>query len=204
MPITPTSGRRVWGLLVCLTLITSLGPLSTIAQVAEPPVVVATNQIVAGVYPPQQWFAAAHIQGLNAASGKQISLGGLWFNVNEPLDNMIHMLEEVWSAGATPFVNIHVDAYPAEIVAGAMDVYITTLGNAVGQYLSKGGGRSLLLTPMPEMNGDWVVYGMDPMNFKEAFRHFVSVASRSGASGRVRWVFAPNGWSTPPHRMVDY
>jgi hypothetical protein len=117
---------------------------------------------------------------------------------------MIHMLEEVWSAGATPFVNIHIDAYPAEIVAGVMDTYITTLGNAVGQFLSQGGGRAVLLAPMPEMNGDWVVYGMDPTNFKEAFRHFVSVASQGGASGRVRWVFAPNGWSTPPYRMVDY
>lgn len=204
MPHSPRSIWRAQGLIVSLTLIGALVPISTGAQVTGPAVVVATNQIVAGLYAPQQWYSAEHIRALNNASGKQVSLGGLWFNVNEPLANMIYMLNEVWSAGATPFVNIHVDAYPADIAAGHMDSYIVTLGNAVSQFLSQGEGRAVLLAPMPEMNGDWVVYGMDPTNFKEAFRHFVSVASQNGASGRVRWVFAPNGWSTPPHRMVDY
>lgn len=208
----PRSPRSVWrapsmsvtGLAVSLTLIIALVPLSTGAQTAEPPVVVATNQIVAGLYAPQQWSSAEHLRALNNASDKQVSLGGLWFNVNEPLANMIYMLNEVWSAGATPFVNIHVDAYPADVAAGYMDSYIATLGNAVSQFLSQGEGRAVLLAPMPEMNGDWVVYGMDPNNFKQAFRHFVSVASQNGASGRVRWVFAPNGWSTPPYQMADY
>jgi hypothetical protein len=204
MPVSSRSVRRARRLAACLTMVVALVPITTVAQVEGPPVIVATDQIVAGLYSPQQWYSAEHIRALNNASGKQISLGGLWFNVNEPLANMIYMLEEVWSAGATPFVNIHVDAYPADIAAGHMDTYIATVGNAVSQFLSQGEGRAVLLAPMPEMNGDWVVYGMDPTNFKEAFRHFVSVASQNGASGRVRWVFAPNGWSTQPYRMADY
>jgi hypothetical protein len=180
-------------------------PAPVSAQVVEEnPVVVPSGQLVVGLYPPSQWEAAAYIRSINEASNQNLSMAGLWLNVNEPTENIIHQLEEVWAAGATPFVNIHVDWPPALLLAGSVDADIATFGSAVGRWLAGGGGRAVLLAPMPEMNGDWVAYGMDPANFAAAYRRFRTVAAEAGAQGRVRWVFAPNGWSTPPHSMGDY
>ena len=197
-----TSRKR--GVLLALFLL--FGTLSGSAPVAaEPGVAVATDQILAGVYAPQQWYSADHILSLNQATGKNISIGGLWFDVGERPSNIHHMLDQVWSVGATPFVNINVQVSAAEVAAGAIDDKITQLGSTVSTWLAKGEGRSVLLAPMPEMNGDWIPYGVDPPAFKEAFRRFHWVATTSGSTlWRVRWVFAPNGWSTPPHDMVDY
>jgi hypothetical protein len=174
------------------------------AQTGGPPVIVPADELAAGLYSPQQWQAAAHLQAVNQASGKNLSMGGLWLNVNEPTDNIIYQLEQIWSAGATPFVNIHLDWPPARILDGFQDADIANFGAAIRQWLSMGGGRAALLATMPEMNGDWVPYGMDPANFGPAYRHFINVASQGGPLTRVRWVFAPNGWSTPPHEMSDY
>lgn len=203
MPLSSRSARRARRLLA-LVLAATLAPLSTAAG-AEPGVAVATDQVMAGLYAPQQWYSAQHIRAVNEASGKKVAFGGLWFNVAEPASNVIYMLEEIWSVGATPFVNIHINASAADIANGTMDTQIASMGSAVNQWLGRGGGRSVLLAPMPEMNGDWIPYGMDPINFKNAYRRFVTTASRNGSSGwRVRWVFAPNGWSAPPHHMADY
>jgi hypothetical protein len=174
------------------------------AQVGDPAVIVNTGQLAAGIYSPSQWAAADHIQSVCQASGGNLTLGGLWLNVNEPTDNILHQLEQVWMAGATPFVNIHVEWPPASILAGTLDTEISNFGTAVGRWLIRGEGRAVLLAPMPEMNGDWVPYGLDPANFRSAYRRFRMLASQAGAEGRVRWVFAPNGWSTPPHSMDDY
>src|SRR5690606_21781444 len=76
---------------------------------------------------------------------------------------------------------------------------------SVRGWLDRGDGRSLLIAPMQEMNGNWVPYGMDPGNYRIAFRRFIEVASAHGLGDeRVRWVFAPNGRSVPPPSMADY
>jgi hypothetical protein len=195
--------RFVSKFLLVATVLVALFPTTTAAQVDEI-VIIPTGQLAAGIYPPSQWEAAGHLQLVNEASGKNLSMGGLWLNVNEPKANILHQLEQVWSAGATPFVNIHVDWPPSVLLAGTLDTEIASFGAAVGSWLAQGGGRSVLLAPMPEMNGDWVPYGMDPVRFEDAYRRFRSVTAGAGAQGRVRWVFAPNGWSTPPHAMADY
>ena len=189
-----------WVVLVALLMIAVPGA----AQVEQAVVVVPTGQLATGLYPPSQWAATDHLVAVGDASGEKLSLGGVWLNVNEPTDNILYQLEQVWSGGATPFVNIHVDWPPAVLLAGSLDTEIANFGAAVGRWLSQGGQRAVLLAPMPEMNGDWVSYGMDPKNFPSAYRRFRSVASAAGANGRIRWVFAPNGWSTPPHEMGAY
>ncbi|MGH8927041.1 MAG: glycoside hydrolase family 26 protein, partial [Acidimicrobiia bacterium] len=202
MPNSTRSFRRACLVAAAAVLVATV-PFPTNAQVAES-TYVNTNQLVAGVYPPNQWSSTENIRQMSLASGKPLSLAGLWLNASESPDNVIHQLEQVWAAGATPFVNINVDWPPLRIIASFIDAEIANFGKGVGRWLAMGEGRAVLLAPMPEMNGDWVPYGMDPANFEEAYRHFVSLATQNGASGRVRWVFAPNGWSTPPHRMVDY
>jgi Glycosyl hydrolase family 26/S-layer homology domain len=192
------------GFLLVLTTLVMVFPTATAGQVEEGAVIVPTEQLAAGLYPPSQWAASDHLLAVSEESGKNLSLGGLWLNVNEPTDNVIHQLDQVWLAGATPFVNIHVDWPPVFILSGSLDSDIANFGAAIGKWLALGEGRAVLLAPMPEMNGDWVPYGMDPAQFGDAYRRFRSVAAQSGAQGRVRWVFAPNGWSTPPHQMADY
>lgn len=190
--------------LLLLAALLVMVPTAGAAQVEDATVIVTTGQLAAGLYPPSQWAAADHLLSVNEASGKNLSLAGLWLNVNEPTDNILHQLEQVWMAGATPFVNIHVEWPPASLLAGALDTEITNFGTAVGRWLVRGEGRAVLLAPMPEMNGDWVPYGLDPTNYRLAYRRFRMLSMQAGAEGRVRWVFAPNGWSTPPHSMVDY
>ena len=115
------------------------------------------------------------------------------------------MLEEIWSVGATPFVNINVRGTAADIVAGHYDFYFSSMGAAVDSWLERGrqqvghagtdAGDERRLDP----------YGMDPANFRRAYRRFVTVANNAGSPGwNVRWVFAPNGWSAPPYSMEDY
>jgi Glycosyl hydrolase family 26/S-layer homology domain len=197
------SGKRINGLL--LSLVVSGLILSVPGAEAEPLVPVRTDRIVAGLYAPQQWYSRAHINEVNNASSKKVSIGGIWFDITDRTDNLTYLLEEIWSVEATPFVNIHLPASASAIASGKFDPQIANMAAAIDSWLSKGDGRSVMLAPMPEMNGDWIPYGVDPANFKPAFRRFVEVANRSGsADWKVRWVFAPNGWSTPPHRMANY
>jgi hypothetical protein len=173
--------------------------------IAEAGVAVATNQIMAGLYAPQQWFSREHIFEINQASGKDVSIGGIWVDITEPPGNVTYMLEEIWSAGATPFVNIHFAGTPGNVLEGHFDPHISSLAASIDRWLSLGGNRLVMLAPMPEMNGNWIPYGMDPVGFRQAYRHIVWLSSKSGSTGwNVRWVFAPNGWSAPPHRMADY
>jgi hypothetical protein len=165
----------------------------------------AGGQVMAGIYSPDQWNASDHIIEVGAAAGKPISIGGLFFNVNESPSNIDHMLEEVWSAGATPFVNIHLQTTAAVIADGQFDDLINAFATGIKNWMNRGGGRSVLLAPMPEMNGDWIPYGKDLANFKTAFTRFVTRSEAVGLNDtNTRWVFAPNGWSAPPYRIADY
>jgi hypothetical protein len=172
---------------------------------AEEGVAVATNRVMAGIYAPHQWFTTQHLTDVGNASLKKVSIGGIWFDVGDRPDNIVYLLEQVWAAGATPFVNIHVGVTADVLAAGGIDHLISGLGVAVQSWLAKGEGRSVMLAPMPEMNGDWIPYGKTPQSFKAAYLRFVSIATEAGHPfERVRWVFAPNGWSSPPYHMADY
>ena len=197
--------RGTLAILALLAGLALLAPSGTRPAEAEPGVAVATDQIMAGLYAPQQWFSREHIFEINQASGKNVSIGGIWVDITEPPGNVTYMLEEIWSVGATPFVNIHFAGTPGNVRDGQFDTHISSLAASIDRWLSMGGDRLVMLAPMPEMNGTWIPYGMDPVGFKEAFRHIVWLSSKSGSTGwNVRWVFAPNAWSAPPHRMADY
>src|SRR5688572_7472192 len=192
-------------LLALMAALALVAPGGTQSSEAEPGVAIATDQIMAGLYAPQQWYSRAHINEVNNASSKKVSIGGIWFDITDRTDNLTYLLEEIWSVEATPFVNIHLPASASAIASGVFDPQIANMADAIVSWLDKGGERSVMLAPMPEMNGDWIPYGVDPTNFKPAFRRFVEVANRNGSPDwNLRWVFAPNGWSTPPHRMVNY
>lgn len=201
----PNAMDTVWrarASLVCFIVLAILVPTPAPADAGT---AFAGGRVMAGIYAPDQWNAGDHINAVSAASGKPISIGGLFFTISESETNIDHMLEEVWTAGATPFVNIHIQTTAAEVAAGSFDHAIDTFAAGVRAWINRGAGRSVLFAPMPEMNGDWVPYGMDPNNFKAAFTRFVTHSKVAGLiETNTKWVFAPNGWSGPPFKIADY
>ena len=166
------------------------------------------DTLLSGLYS-DQWHAGPDLQALGAASGKGLSLAGtfhhLWESENGWEGNTDWLLEQVWSAQATPVANVEVMMPAAEIAAGIHDMAIVRWAQRINAWLEKGGGRSLLIAPLQEMNGDWVPYGMDPEGFKASYRRFIEIFQSAGVDEtKVRWVFAPNAWSVWPYRTSDY
>lgn len=164
--------------------------------------------VLGGLYS-DQWHSGSDLEALAAASGKRVSLMGtfhhLWESESGWEGNTDWLLEQAWSAQATPVANVEVMVRAADIAAGTYDLEITQWALRVKAWLDRGGGRSLLIAPLQEMNGDWVPYGMDPEGFKRAYRRFVEIFRHLDLDEtKVRWVFAPNAWSVWPFMTVDY
>jgi hypothetical protein len=201
----PDAFTKRWRVRGTLALLMVFSAVAAAPQPARAETIEAKDRVMAGIYANDQWNSSDHIAAINSASGKALSIGGLWFHLDDSALVIDHLLEEVWSAGATPFANIHVQSTASRVAAGDLDGAIQNLVAAVKGWVDRGGGRSVLLAPMQEMNGDWIPYGMDPTNYKPAFRRFVNIGRAAGlADTNTRWVFAPNGWSKPPHKIVDY
>ncbi|MGH8928792.1 MAG: glycoside hydrolase family 26 protein, partial [Acidimicrobiia bacterium] len=164
--------------------------------------------LLAGLYS-DQWHSASDFEGLGAATGERVSLMGtfhhLWESEHGSTGNTEFILEQAWSAQATPVANVEIMEPARDIAAGIWDAAIAQWALRVKGWLDKGDGRSLLIAPLQEMNGNWVPYGMDPENFKIAYRRFVEISKGLGLNDTmVRWVFAPNAWSVWPYRTADY
>ena len=166
------------------------------------------NTLLTGIYS-DQWEAGRDLSGLSAFSPTPLSLAGTFHTLRESEDGWgpeatDRLLEQVWSAKLTPVANVNVRHSAFEVARGDADADIGAWATRVRAWLDRGDGRSLLIAPMQEMNGNWVPYGMDPGNYRLAFRRFVEIARHYGLDEtRVRWVFAPNGWSVPPYTMED-
>jgi hypothetical protein len=164
--------------------------------------------VLAGLYS-DRWESASDFEALAQASGKRASLMGtfhhLWESENGSEGNTAWLLDQAWSAQATPVANVEVMVRAAEIASGVYDDAITQWALRVKGWLDLGEGRSMLIAPLQEMNSDWVPYGMDPGGFRDAYRRFVEIFRGLGLDEtKVRWVFAPNAWSTYPYRTSDY
>ena len=110
-----------------------------------------------------------------------------------------------WNNGYTDFLNLGSTASSAAIANGCCDAGITAWARSIATWINRGGGHKLYIAPLQEMNGNWTSYGMDPANFKLAYQHIQALFASVGVTrGKVWWVFAPNGWSTPPYHIVDY
>jgi hypothetical protein len=164
--------------------------------------------LLAGLYS-DQWQSGADLEGLARASGKRVSLTGTFHHLHESEEGWEgttdYLLEQAWSAQTTPVANLEVKVSAAAIASGIHDAEIAQWASRVKGWLDKGGGRSLLIAPMQEMNTSWVPYGMDPAGFRTGYRRIVEIFRGLAIDEtEVRWVFAPNGWSKAPYRMSDY
>lgn len=162
------------------------------------------GQIYTGAYS-DEWAASADLSSFGQSSGVPLTFGGTFNHPLEGSDNTGFILEQVWSAGATPVVNLEVAVSSATIATGRYDNELRQWAFGVEQWLSLGEERSLLIAPMAEMNGSWVPWGMDPETYPAAFRRVVEMFRSMGMDEtQVRWIFAPNSVSSWPYGLTSY
>jgi hypothetical protein len=162
------------------------------------------------MYPNKFWFSD-DFDALATRTGQGMTFAGRFHGIRESdtwLEATKWTLEDAWTAGSTPFSNLQFvqpEETAAYIASGALDTEITGWATDVKDWLDLGGGRSLVIAPMQEMNGDWVYYGMDPANFKIAYARIRTIVEATVTDPTmVRWAFAPNGWSKAPYTLADY
>jgi hypothetical protein len=165
-----------------------------------------------GVYS-DDFYATGDLNGIANQAGQRVTFGGTFHNVTEndgvetvTWSNTREILEGVWEGRATPFSNVIVDASAFRIARGDFDAKIAEWRNHVKKYLDLGGGRSVIVAPLQEHNGNWTSYGCDPANFKAAYRKFVTSFRNAGIDEtKVRFAWAPNGWTSPGcGTLADY
>ena len=191
-------------LLAATLLITIAGPAYAVEVAAE-------GTVHGGIYS-KEFFVSGDLDALAAASGRRVTFAGTFHNVFENdgttpgWSNTREYLNEVWLGKATPFANVGINAPAAAIAAGTYDAKIDEWASHVEQYLDKGEGRSVIIAPLQEANGNWTFWGCDPANFKPAYRKFVDIfAARGLDATKVRWAWAPNGWTSPGcGKLADY
>lgn len=152
-----------------------------------------------------EWDAGLDLRNLGAVGGARVTFGGTFHRLDESAANTLHILEQVWSAEATPVANLEIFSSSRDIAAGFRDRDIRAWASNVQTWLDYGDGRSLLIAPMAEMNGDWVPWGMDPSTYPDAFRRIVTTFREMGMDEtQVRWIWAPNSVSSWPYAMTSY
>lgn len=193
-----------------LTEATVYLPLVRITNAPSPPLLI-------GVYTPDLvsgWSSQQNIDtyligldawaGLSRHNGKGHTIAGDFMSMHDAT-NVSMILETLWSNGYTAFINLWANATAAAIAQGQIDSAIVDWARAYKSWIELGGNRRAFIGALQEMNGHWIPYGMDPVNFKLAFRRIVDVFEQAGVPrNRVWWTFAPNGYSEPPYKIKDY
>ena len=197
----PRRALRGWSMLFVVTAM-----LVAVPSVAFAGEIDLDDTVYGGIYS-EEWKAGDDLNALAAAAGGRATFGGTFHHVAENdgvgtrgFSNTLHMLDEVWQGKATPFANVIVSGASAWAIGNTTthDAKINVWASHVEQYLDMGGGRTLIIAPLQEGNGNWTSYGCSPTNFKAAYKKFVDIfRSRGIDETKVRWAFAPNGW-TPP------
>ncbi len=172
------------------------------------------DEVYGGIYS-EEFFSSGDLDALAAAAGGRATFGGTFHNIHEndgvgtpSWSNTRELLDEVWKGKATPFANVGVQGASAWAIGSTTtyDAKINEWASHVEQYLNKGGGRTVIIAPLPEANGNWTSYGCDPANFKKAYKKFVDIFRGRGLDEtKVRWAFGPNGWTSPGcGSLADY
>jgi hypothetical protein len=184
---------------------------ATVRAQVEPPVHF-------GIYPQGSLYDATapqELQSINTWIGdpaRNLSLMGTFIDWEwpNPAANVPVQFNTIWNAGAVPFANVTVgDVTPsrtmAQVAQGAIDTQIRAWADVYKVWAASGTGKRAFLAPFPEMNGSWVNYGRDPVNYKLAVARIQNIFTQQGVPrNSVRWVFAPNGWSLPGDEFENY
>ncbi|MEX0700184.1 MAG: hypothetical protein WD651_12715 [Acidimicrobiia bacterium] len=190
-------------------LLTGLGGLILLPLPAVAATFSGTGTVYAGMYS-TEWDAHTDLANMAGWAGQNATFGGTFHSVRESVDfwagSTDHLLEESWLAQATPFANLSINGSAAAIAAGQHDTDIRNWAKKVKEWTNRGGGRSLIIAPLQEANGNWVPYGCNPGGFKNAYVRIRDIVRSEGLDEtKVRWAWAPNGWtSTGCGSLADY
>src|SRR3990172_2027367 len=193
--------RRITVAAILLALTGSLVVTAPSVRAASP--IVGTGRVYAGMSS-SQWEATADLEAMAAWAGKKATFAGTFHDVFESAGsnwagNTAWLLEQAWQAEATPVANLGINASAAAIAGGSYDNAIIAWANRVKAWTETPGGpqRTLFIAPLQEHNGDWTSYGCDPTNFRLAYARIRSLVQGVGLDEtQVRWVWAPNGWTS--------
>ncbi len=196
-----TTMRRQVALCMALAILAGAFVIVPPAPPAQAATISGAGSVYAGIYS-EQFNAAGDLNGIASAIGKRMTFAGTFHSVTEAnsssWSNTYQILEGVWQGHATPFANLTIPASAASIASGAWDAQINNWVTYLKLFLDQGGSRSVVLAPLQEMNGNWTPYGCDPGNFINAYRRIVDIIRGRGINEtKVRFAFAPNGWTTP-------
>jgi putative cell wall-binding protein len=150
------------------------------------------------------WDSTGDLENMAAWAGRKPTFGGTF---HQPLEsegsnwfgNTDWLLENVWDAEATPVANLSINATALSIKNGTWDDEILAWANRVKDWTERTDGppRQLIIAPLQEHNGTWTPYGCDPTNFKLAYARIRNIVRGVGLDEtRVRWMWAPNGWTS--------
>ena len=197
--------RRVLEVLVAVALFAAtLFASGQAAEATSTAEVTAMGRASGGIYS-TEWWAADDLNARASATGKGVTFGGTFHNLyeNDHLTNpdwstTRDILDEVWRGHATPFANVGIDTAAYRIARGDYDARIAQWAEHVKRYIDLGGGRSVIIAPLQEMNYGPTPWGCDPGNYKIAYRKFVDTFRGMGLDEtKVRWAFAPNNGTSP-------
>ncbi|NNF11458.1 MAG: hypothetical protein HKN74_14365 [Acidimicrobiia bacterium] len=201
--------RRIAIPIIALALVATLPGADRRAEALPPgpEPIIGSGDIFAGLYPNVFWFEP-EFDTLAGQTWQRLTFAGRFHSIyenNSWPQSTYWTLEEAWEAQSTPFSNLQFTETAAVIASGSLDSQITVWAEEVRDWLDQGGGRSLIIAPLQEMNGSWVNYGMDPTNFKLAYSKIRTIVESTVTDpDMVRWAFAPNGWSEEPYSIADY
>ena len=204
MPHTDFVRLRPLGLFFSVVLLAAtLAVFLPEAEAGSTIEVPAAGRVDGGIYS-TEWSISTDLDALASATGKRMTFGGTFHNINEndhltnSWSNTREILDEVWKGKATPFANVGIDASVDQIARGTFDAKIAVWATHVKQYLDLGGGRSVIIAPLQEMNLEVTPWGCDPGSYRTAYRKFVDTFRSLGLDDTmVRWSFAPNNWTSP-------
>lgn len=177
--------------------------LSRIGWVGELPVML-------GLYP-QGWLTQSTIDNevvsLDRWSGKQLSILGTFLDIETPNYQVFvtDQLNIAWNNGYILFINLMSSRSAHSIANGDVDAALRSWAAAYRNF-ARLGNRMAYIAPLPEMNGYWTTYGLNPHNYKLAYNRIQRIfAEERVPADSIRWVFAPNGWTDPDDPPIaDY
>ncbi|MDH3249489.1 MAG: S-layer homology domain-containing protein [Acidimicrobiia bacterium] len=162
------------------------------------------DTVMPGVFS-SQWNSTADIVAFNTEAGFPVTFAGTFHNLYEGVENTNWILQRVWDAGAVPVAHLEAPLTSAQIASGAFDADLEAWALGFKRWLDADPSHVAIVAPLQEMNGNWVPWGMDPLNYRNAYRRIVDLFRSLGVTEtQVRWMFAPNGVSVFPYSATDY
>ena len=168
----PMRGKRVLSVVALATLM--LLPSQVAQAVCE---FNGRDVVMPGVFS-SEWNSTADIVAFNTEAGFPVTFAGTFHNLYEGVENTNWILQRVWEAGAVPVAHLEAPLSSSQIASGAFDADLEAWALGFKRWLDADPSHVAIVAPLQEMNGNWVPWGMDPRNYKPAYRRIVDLFRR--------------------------